>query len=148
MNNELNMVYLRLNEEDLPFYYEIIFSARENIVHPHQIKYLQRENALSDIRQGGGIKCVTHSKAVGVVLPIFSPEPLVAALYVMPEYQNKGIGKKLLNMALSWFKDKGATEVYLETDPGSLAEKLYKKLGWQYVGKAEEGIQSRYKIII
>ena len=30
MDNELNMVYLKLNEEDLPFYYEIIFSAREN----------------------------------------------------------------------------------------------------------------------
>lgn len=107
-----------------------MFSVTENLVHAHQIQYLQREWALNDIGQGGGWICFDQGIAVGVALPLFVPEPLLAALFVRPNYHNRGIGKKLHDLSLAWLQANGAEDVSLETDPESRAAEFYQHLGW------------------
>ena len=51
------ITFEKLRKEHLPFFYEIRFSVEENIVHPHQIQYLLRQQVLDDIGQGGGWIC-------------------------------------------------------------------------------------------
>ena len=48
------ITFEKLTAKHLPYLYEIRFSVEENPLHPHQIQYLHRTQALDDINQGGG----------------------------------------------------------------------------------------------
>lgn len=45
------ITFEKLTAQHLPYLYEIRFSVEENLLHPHQIQYLQRTQALEDINQ-------------------------------------------------------------------------------------------------
>lgn len=126
----LNLCYEKLKPEHLPYFYEIRFSVTENLVHPHQIQYLLREQALDDINQGGGWICKYGSEYVGVAFGVFIPEALVGGLFVKPEFQSRGIGTTLLTLVTNWFFDMGAQTILLTTDRDSKAERFYKRNGW------------------
>lgn len=142
----MKIQYRKLQLSDLRATYEIRFSVFENLIRAEHVKYLQRDAALADIEQGGGCICLVEGREVGFCLPLFIPEPYLAALFVMPEFQGVGIGSELLEHALSWYKSNGAAQVCLETDANSLAEKFYLGRGWEKKGEAELPFQNRYCI--
>lgn len=139
-------IFRKLEASDLADTYDIRFSCTENIIHPHQIQYLLRETALKDIGQGGGWICLDKDVKVGFSMPIFAPEPMLAALFVRPEYQRQGIGKKLMGLAINWLKENNAQSVVLETDPGSYADEFYKRNGWCRGEMAEHGLQVIHRL--
>lgn len=139
-----SFVYEQLNKYHLPYFYEIRFSVEENIVHPHQIQYLLRNQALEDISQGGGWICKHGNEYVGFCMGIFIPDPIIGGLFVKPEYQSKGIGKYLLNKVTEWMFFNEAKEIKLTTDPMSKAEKFYQGQGWKRGGLDEYGVQIIY----
>jgi GNAT superfamily N-acetyltransferase len=51
---------------------------------------------------------------------------------VLPEYEGRGIGSKLLNLAENWLWEIGWKEIWLWTSPDSRlrAYSFYKKHGW------------------
>lgn len=136
--------YRTLVPSDLPAYYAIRFSVTENLIHEHQVGYLQREHAIADIEQGGGSICLYGKEAVGISLPLFVPEPILAALFVSPEYQGRGIGSRLLGLSLQWLRKNGADIVTLETDPGTKAETFYRHRGWIRSHMTPSGVQICY----
>lgn len=138
--------YRSLRESDLRATYEIRFAVNENLIHEAHVKYLQREAALADIAQGGGWICTVDGLEAGFTIPVFIPEPYLAALFVLPEYQRMGIGSELLRRAVNWFTIKGAATAYLETDANSSAERFYDKHGWKLDGVAELPCQNRYAL--
>ena len=110
--------YLRkLTAQHLPYLYEIRFSVEENLLHPHQIQYLQRTQALEDINQGGGWICKYGDDYAGVGFGLFIPEPLIGGLFVKPEYQSLGIGSALLARVTARMFEHGAEAIHLTTDP-------------------------------
>ncbi|CAI1212347.1 GNAT family N-acetyltransferase [Serratia proteamaculans] len=133
------ITFEKLAAKHLPYLYEIRFSVEENPLHPHQIQYLQRTQALDDINQGGGRICKYGEDYAGVGFGLFIPEPLIGGLFVKPEYQSKGIGSALLNAVTAWLFDNGAEEIHLTTDLGSRAEVFYQRRGWVAIGKDEFG---------
>lgn len=135
----MSMTFHKLTEQHLKDLYEIRFSVHENPLRSHQIQYLQREQALEDIRQGGGWICKKENEYAGYAFGIFIPEPLVGGLFVKPEYHHKGIGSQLLSLVTQWFFEQGTTEISLTTDAGSKAEHFYRKRGWQPSGVDEFG---------
>lgn len=136
--------YEKLEVKHLPFFYEIRFSVEENLVHPHQIQYLCRKQAIDDIEQGGGWICKVGDDYAGFCFGIFIDEPIIGGLFVKPEYQSRGIGSQLISLVTQWMFDNGADEIKLTTDPGSRAELFYKHHGWKFVGVDESGIQSEF----
>jgi len=126
----MRLSFSKLEPHHLKEIYEIRFSVTENRLHAHQIHYLQREQALDDIRQGGGWICQVDGEYAGYGLGINAPEPLIGGLFVKPEYQKQGIGTQLLNTITQWFIDQGAEAIVLTTDPGSNAEGFYQANGW------------------
>lgn len=57
--------------------------------------------------------------------------PWLSALYVIPTYRNKGIGKQLQSYLLSYTKSLGYEEIYLYTD----LENYYEKFGWENIDR-------------
>lgn len=65
----------------------------------------------------------------------------IMRLYVLSDYQGKGIGKSLLDAALADPKLKDAKSIYLDVWEENLgAQKLYKSYGFEEVGKLDEDI--------
>lgn len=138
------VVYEKLESKHLPFFYEIRFSVNENIVLPHHIKYLLREQAIEDIEQGGGWICKVDNDYPGFCFGVFADEPIIGGLFVKPEYQSQGIGSQLITYVTTWMFDNGAEQIKLTTDTGSKATFFYKYHGWKYIGLDETGIQSEF----
>ncbi len=55
----------------------------------------------------------------------------IADIYVVPESRRQGIGKKLMEAAEEWFKQRGVSEIILEVScKNEAAIEFYKKLGF------------------
>ena len=61
------------------------------------------------------------------------------ALFVNPEYEAKGIGKKLHDMMLDWYFEQTKDTVWLGTSPNTRAEIFYRMQGWKEVGVHGKG---------
>jgi GNAT superfamily N-acetyltransferase len=61
------------------------------------------------------------------------------ALFVDPAETGRGIGTSLLARACRDLKADGYAKAHLTTDPGTMADRLYRKLGWQEVGCSPSG---------
>jgi GNAT superfamily N-acetyltransferase len=59
------------------------------------------------------------------------------ALFVDAPYGGRGIGRALLAQACQTPRETGFTRIWLTTDPGTRAERLYRKDGWQLIGEKD-----------
>ena len=64
---------------------------------------------------------------------VFRPRSVVHihALYVQPLHRGEGIGRRLLEEALTWGRERGSTEATLSVLAGNPARKLYESLGFE-----------------
>lgn len=56
------------------------------------------------------------------------------ALFVDPAYEGRGIGRALFARACEVLREAGCPRWWLTTSPGSRAERLYRRAGWQPTG--------------
>jgi GNAT superfamily N-acetyltransferase len=61
-------------------------------------------------------------------------EKNIWALFVHPEYEGKGIGKKLQDIMLNWYFNQYDKTLWLGTAPGTRAENFYRRSAWKEVG--------------
>jgi ribosomal protein S18 acetylase RimI-like enzyme len=61
------------------------------------------------------------------------------ALFVDPTREGRGIGSALLDLACHDLRSDGYTRVRLGTDPGTRADRLYRRLGWAEMGRDDSG---------
>ena len=54
----------------------------------------------------------------------------VWALFLFPEYENKGFGKKLHTIMMDWYFSHTRESIWLKTAPNTRAETFYNKNGW------------------
>ena len=133
----LKMEVFKLEPSHIKEVYDIRFSVTENLVHPHQIEYLQRQQVIEDIAQGGGWIVQINGEFVGYGLGIFIPHALIGGLFVRPEFQGKGVGTEILTRITEWFFENGCVEIELTTDADSKAARFYAYNGWEQDGLDE-----------
>jgi GNAT superfamily N-acetyltransferase len=63
----------------------------------------------------------------------------VWALFLMPEFEKKGIGRELHKLMLDWYFTQTGETVWLSTSPGTRAEAFYRKAGWIDAGNYGKG---------
>ena len=88
--------------------------------------------------RGKGWVCEVDNTIVGFAI-IDLKEKNIQALFVHPEYERNGIGKKLHNIMLKWYFDQYDSTLWLGTAPGTRAESFYRRSGWKEVGIHEKG---------
>ncbi len=84
-------------------------------------------------RRGKGWVCEAGNSIVGFAIADLE-ENNIWALFLQPEYEGKGIGKKLHDIMLDWYFSKTTQSVWLSTAPRTRAEIFYRRCGWQETG--------------
>ena len=118
--------------EDIPQIQIVRNSVKEN--------HLSNPNLIPDdlveefiTKRGKGFACEIDKKIVGFSIVDFV-ENNVWALFLLPEFEGKGIGKKLHQLMLDEYFSKTKETIWLSTEANSRAETFYKKHGWKNAG--------------
>jgi len=117
----------------------------------HEVRMAVRENTLSNPNlitekdytefitvRGKSWLCEIENKVVGFSI-VDLKENNIWALFVHPDFEGKGIGKKLHKLMLDWYFEQTKEKVWLGTSPNTRAELFYEKQGWTAVGKKSNG---------
>jgi len=88
--------------------------------------------------RGKGWVCEIDDMIIGFSIADLK-ENNIWALFVQPEYERLGVGKKLHDLMVDWYFAQTQENVWLSTAPKSRAELFYKKAGWRETGKTANG---------
>ena len=115
------------------------------------IRHSVKENILSDPNLVSDADCVEYitNRGKGWVYEIINlmvgfaiadlQENNIWALFILPEYEKNGIGKKLHDTMLKWYFSQTDKTFWLSTSPNTRAEKFYRNAGWREVGVYGKG---------
>ena len=116
----------------------------------HRIRMSVRENRLVstvlsparyleylEIRGRGWVS--EMDKAIVAFAVADSLDGCLWALFVDPEHEREGHGRRLHDAAVAWLFEQGHHRIWLTTSPGTRAEDFYRKSGWVVEGDAPDG---------
>lgn len=83
--------------------------------------------------RGKGWVCEINSRLVGFAIADLQDDN-IWALFLHPDHEGKGIGKRLHDTMLDWYFEQNKESVWLGTSPGTRAEAFYRKAGWKEIG--------------
>ncbi len=84
-------------------------------------------------KRGKGWVCEIDKKIIGFSI-VDLTDNNVWALFLRPEFEKQGIGRKLHDIMLDWYFAQGKDYVWLGTSPNTRAENFYRKSGWSENG--------------
>ena len=126
------MIFREATTTDIPQIQIVRNSVKENMLSdPALVTDKDCEEFL--ILRGKGWVCEVDNIIVGFSI-IDLKEKNIWALFVHPEYEGKGIGKKLQDTMLNWYFDQYDSTLWLGTAPGTRAESFYRRSGWKEIG--------------
>ena len=127
------IIFREAQSGDIPQIQIVRNSVKENMLsNPALVTDIDCEEFL--MVRGKGWVCEMDNVIVGFSI-VDLKEHNIRALFVHPDYELKGIGKKLHNLMMDWYFEQTKETVWLGTAPGTRAEKFYKSMGWKEVGK-------------
>jgi GNAT superfamily N-acetyltransferase len=133
--------------DDISGISHVRFSVRENQSTPEALAALgitpeSVAASLSDECRGW----VAEDDARIVAFSIADREKsTIFALFVLPEYQGRGLGTELLARAVNWLWDHEADVIWLTTGSGTRAARFYERAGWTRTG-ADAGGELRFEV--
>ncbi len=125
------MIYREANPSDIKQMFIVRYAVKENIL-------LSTDLVTTEItadyltRRGKGWVCEIDNHITGFSI-IDLIDHSVWALFVHPEHEGKGIGRKLHELMLDWYFTKTEKTLWLTTDQHTRAESFYRKAGWTEV---------------
>ena len=126
------MIFREAEINDIFQMHEVRIAAKENILpNPDLITKNDYEDFL--FNRGKGWVCEIDNRVVGFAIVDLIGNN-IWALFVQPEFEGKGIGKRLHDEMLNWYFAQTKDVVWLGTSPNTRAEKFYRKKGWKQAG--------------
>lgn len=137
------MIFREAQTTDIPQMQIVRHSVKENqLSDPALVTDADCEEYIT-IR-GKGWVCEIHTQVVGFAIADLK-EHNIWALFVHPDYAEKGIGKTLHNLMLDWYFNQTNQPLWLSTAPHTKAETFYRMQGWREVGRQSNG-EIRFEI--
>lgn len=93
--------------------------------------------------RGRGWVCEIDQQIVGFAIADLQAQN-IWALFVLPQFEQQGIGQRLHQLMLDWYFAQGHLHVWLSTAPGTRAEAFYQKAGWKATGM--QGKEIRFEM--
>lgn len=123
--------------EDIPGMSRVRYAVRENPLNtPGLVTDVDYELFLTV--RGKGWVCTVEEQVVGFAI-VDLEEHNIWALFVEPNFAEKGIGKELHRRMLDWYFSQNTGPVWLGTAPNTRAERFYEKMGWRKTGWINRG---------
>ncbi|WP_211219968.1 GNAT family N-acetyltransferase [Ferrimonas futtsuensis] len=123
--------------QDIPAIQVVRNSVRENRLSvPGSIKDADVASYLKE--RGRGWVCEVGDRIVGFAIAD-AIDASIWALFLLPEWEGQGLGRRLLDATCNWLFDQGVKEIRLSTDAHTRAHGFYLHLGWREVGCKSNG---------
>lgn len=120
--------FRRATSNDIPAMSAIRLAVRENVLsNPNRITAQMYEDYLALL--GRGWVAEIDGQVVGFSYAN-KTDTSIWALFVAPEYEGRGLGKRLLDLATGWLFEQGAECVRLSTGANTRASQFYVAQGW------------------
>ena len=107
-------------------------SVKENIL-SDPTKVTDEDCRLFIEERGKGWVFEIENKIVGFSI-VDLQDNNVWALFIHPDFEQQGIGRKLHNIMLDWYFEQTDENIWLGTTPKTRAEIFYRKTGWKEIG--------------
>ncbi len=117
----------------------------------HSVRMAVKENMLSNpllvteadyinflTLNGKGWLCEIDDTIIGFAI-VDTADNNIWALFVHPDFEKKGIGRKLQAIMLDWFFEQSDKTLWLGTAPNTRAEHFYTSSGWKNMGLRKNG---------
>ena len=131
------MVIREATPEDIPALHTIRISVKENVLHnPDLVTNRHYQDFLT--QKGKGWLCCLEDKVAGFVI-LDLENHSVWALFVHPNFEGRGIGRRLHDTMMDWYFSSFDQSLWLTTAPGTRAERFYRKSGWIPAGFTSTG---------
>ena len=131
------MIFREATITDIPQIQIVRHSVKENMLsNPALVTDKDCEEYLTF--RGKGWVCEIENSIVGFAIADLKDHN-IWALFIRPEHEHKGIGKKLHDLMLHWYFSQTNETVWLGTAPNTRAEIFYKKSGWKETGRRPNG---------
>jgi GNAT superfamily N-acetyltransferase len=130
----VNLLFREITAEDIPALFDVRVASRENAYTRGELAALGITEDSVRAKMAGthaGWLCTAGDAVVGFSMADRSTGELWVVA-VLPAFEGKGIGARLMQMAEDWLWDCGCPEAWLTTsiDPSLRAYGFSRKLGW------------------
>jgi GNAT superfamily N-acetyltransferase len=131
------MYFREATIQDIKELHVVRLSVRENVLNnPLLVTEADYTRYLSE--EGRGWLCEMDQVIAGFAI-LDSVKNNIWALFIRPQYEKRGIGKKLQEMMLDWHFSQSHSPLWLSTAPGTRAETFYRRTGWSDAGLLKNG---------
>ncbi|WP_412476218.1 GNAT family N-acetyltransferase [Flavobacterium sp. TBRC 19031] len=117
---------------DIDNYMIVRMAVKENVLNNPALVPKQ-DNVDYLTKYGKGWVCEIENTIVGFSI-VGLQQRNVWALFVHPEFEGKGIGKKLHDVMIDWYFKQTNENIWLGTEFNTRAEQFYRNAGWVEVG--------------
>src|SRR5688500_7625705 len=121
------MIFREATISDIPQIQVVRHSVKENILSDPSL-VTDKDCAEFLTERGKGWVCETNDQIVGFSIADLK-ENNVWALFLKPEFEGRGIGRKLHNLMLDWYFQQTIKTIWLGTEFNTRAEKFYELQG-------------------
>ena len=130
-------------EADIPEMHRVRLAVRENrLSNPGVVRPSDYVPMLTE--RGRGWLALVGGRIAGFAI-VDMERRNVWALFVDPQHEARGVGRRLHDEMMGWAFASGADHVHLGTAPGTRAERFYRTAGWTYAGLETNG-EARFEM--
>lgn len=122
---------------DIPAMHAVRLSVQENVLASAEVSEASYIPAIEATGRGW-VMVEDNEVMVGFAIGN-SVTGNIWALFVRPECEGRGYGRALQSAMLSWLFAQGVARAWLNTQPGTRAQRFYEKSGWSPTGMLASG---------
>lgn len=137
------MIFREASIADIPQIQIVRHAVKENrLSNPALVTDANCEDYI--MRRGKGWVCIDNDIVVGFSIAD-RVDHNVWALFVHPDFEKQGIGRRLHDLLLDWYFSQTKETIWLSTDPNTRAFEFYNRVGWKQNGFQKNG-EARFEM--